>query len=78
MIGVPMEKVNIPDINQMTPGFMQQNLPPSIETFTSPPIWEEKTGEKKGFILKRPEIKKMSLKGYRCTQCNYLEFYAKP
>jgi predicted nucleic-acid-binding Zn-ribbon protein len=77
-IGVPIEKINTPEINRMTPGFMQQSLPPTIETFTSEPIWEERTGEKKGFIIKRPEIKKMKLIGYRCKKCNYLEFYAKP
>jgi DNA-directed RNA polymerase subunit RPC12/RpoP len=41
------------------------------------PFWEEKTGEKKGFIFKSDEIKKMSLRGYRCTLCNYIEIYAK-
>jgi hypothetical protein len=38
--------------------------------------WEEKTGEKKGFIFKREELKELKVQGYRCTACNYLELYA--
>ena len=43
----------------------------SIDVF-----WEEKTGEKKGFIFKRDEIKELQIQGYRCTACNYIELYA--
>jgi hypothetical protein len=41
------------------------------------PFWEEKTGEKKGFIFKTDEVKKMDIKGYRCILCNYIEIFAK-
>ena len=43
----------------------------SMEVF-----WEEKTGERKGLIFKREEVKELQIKGYRCTACNYIELYA--
>lgn len=75
---VPVEQVSAPEMSQLTPGFMNQGLPPGIESYSAPPIWEERTGEKKGLIFKRPEVKKMRIVGHRCIACNYLEFYAKP
>ncbi len=77
-ISVPIEKMNVPPMGPMTPGFMHQGLPPGIETFTTAPMWEEKTGEKKGFIFKRDEVKQMKIVGYRCSLCNFIELYAKP
>jgi hypothetical protein len=41
-------------------------------------MWEEKTGEKTGFIFKREEVKQMKIIGYRCKLCNFIEIYAKP
>jgi hypothetical protein len=77
-VSVPVEKMNAPPMAEMTPGFMNTGLPPGIETFTTAPQWEEKTGEKTGFIFKRDEIKKMKVVGYRCSLCNYIELYARP
>jgi predicted nucleic-acid-binding Zn-ribbon protein len=77
-VTVPIEKMNVPAMDQLTPGFMHQGLPPGIETFATAPVWEERTGEKKGFIIKRPEVKKMKVVGHRCSLCNFIEFYAKP
>jgi hypothetical protein len=77
-ISVPMEQTRSPDLGQYTPGFMNQGLPPGIETFAAAPIWEERTGEKKGLIFKRPEIKKMMVVGHRCSLCNLIELYARP
>jgi hypothetical protein len=76
-LAVPMEKTVTQDMMTFTPELIQQNVPPAIETFTSCPIWEEKTGEKKGLIFKRDEIRKMRLVGYRCSLCNYVELYAR-
>ena len=76
-LAVPMEKTVSSNMMQFTPEIVQQNHPPMIETFTSAPIWEELTGEKKGFIIKRDEVKKMKVVGYRCSLCNYIEIYAK-
>ena len=38
--------------------------------------WREKTGEKKGFILKTDEVRTMTVTGRRCPQCGYIELYA--
>lgn len=77
-VSIPIEKMNVPSMGPMTPGFMNQGLPSGIETFTTAPEWEEKTGEKTGFIFKRDEVKRMKIGGYRCRLCNFIEFYAKP
>lgn len=77
-LSIPLEKMNVPTLGNMTPGFMHQGLPSGIETFTTMPMWEEKTGEKKGFIFKRDEVKQLKTVGYRCSLCNFIELYAKP
>jgi predicted nucleic-acid-binding Zn-ribbon protein len=38
--------------------------------------WREKTGEKKGFLIKSDEVRTMTVKGRRCLQCGYIELYA--
>ena len=78
MLAVPMEKTVTQDLMTFSPELIQQNFPPALETYTTCPRWEERTGEKKGFIFKRDEIKKMKLVGYRCSLCNYIEFYGEP
>ena len=40
------------------------------------PFWREKTGEKKGWILKREETQTLSISGRRCLNCGYIELYA--
>jgi hypothetical protein len=77
-VTVPVEKMNVPPMGDMTPGFMNTGLPPGIETFTTAPMWEEKTGEKTGFIFKRDEVKTMRIVGCRCKLCNFIELWAKP
>lgn len=39
--------------------------------------WREKTGEKKGFLIKSDEIRTMAVTGRRCLQCGYIELYAR-
>jgi predicted nucleic-acid-binding Zn-ribbon protein len=38
--------------------------------------WREKTGEKKGFLIKSDEIRTIAVKGRRCLECGYIELYA--
>jgi len=38
--------------------------------------WREKTGEKKGFIIKSDEVRTLMVKGRRCLECGYIELYA--
>ena len=39
--------------------------------------WREKTGQKKGFLIKSDEIRTLSVKGRRCLECGYIEFFAR-
>jgi hypothetical protein len=38
--------------------------------------WREKTGEKKGFLIKSDEVRTLAVKGRRCLECGYIELYA--
>lgn len=38
--------------------------------------WREKTGEKKGFLLKSDEVRTLAVRGRRCLKCGYIELYA--
>ena len=64
---------------QMSP-FVQQmplrDMTSMAETEARTFFWEEKTGEKKGWLFKRDEVREMGLKGYRCVTCSFIEFYA--
>ena len=39
--------------------------------------WREKTGEKKGFLIKSDEIRTIAVTGKRCLKCGYIELYAR-
>jgi hypothetical protein len=39
--------------------------------------WREKTGEKKGFLIKSDEIRTMAITGKRCIDCGYIELYTR-
>ncbi len=39
--------------------------------------WREKTGEKKGFLIKSEEVRTMAVTGRRCLECGYIELYAR-
>lgn len=38
--------------------------------------WREKTGRKKGWLIKRDEEKTLKVHGLRCVECGYIELYA--
>ena len=40
------------------------------------PFWRERTGRKKGWLVKREETHTFELSGLRCTECGYIELYA--
>jgi len=40
-------------------------------------MWKEKTGKKTGWLVKTDEEKIWKIKGLRCLECGYIEFYAK-
>jgi predicted nucleic-acid-binding Zn-ribbon protein len=39
-------------------------------------MWREKTGERKGFIIKSNVVRDLNVKGLRCVDCGYIELYA--
>jgi predicted nucleic-acid-binding Zn-ribbon protein len=56
---------------------------PAGATFSMPPMvngegpfWRERTGEKKGWVIKREETQTFKIRGLRCTACGFIEFYA--
>lgn len=51
---------------------------PSAETVREEKVrWRERTGEKKGWLIKREEEKVMRVSGLRCLKCGYIELYAR-
>jgi len=41
------------------------------------PFWRERTGQKKGWLLKREETQTLKISGLRCTGCGYIELYTR-
>lgn len=40
------------------------------------PFWRERTGQKKGWLVKREETQTLRISGLRCINCGYIELYA--
>lgn len=52
-------------------------------TFGIPPMvteegvaWIERTGQKKGWLVKTEETQTLKTSGFRCIECGYIELYA--
>jgi hypothetical protein len=39
------------------------------------PFWRERTGRKKGLLIKRDETKEFEISGLRCIDCGYVELF---
>ena len=39
------------------------------------PYWREKTGQKKGLLVKRDETRTLKIAGLRCVNCGFIELY---
>lgn len=76
-IKIPIERITAQTMPQLASGFDMRGLT-GMDDFNAKPKWEEKTGEKTGFIFKTDKVIEMRINGYRCTQCNYIELYAYP
>jgi len=63
-------------MNSYMGGMMNSPVPNVYASSSSHPYWEEKTGKKKGFILKSDETKTLKIKAQRCALCGYVELYA--
>ena len=57
-------------------GIPGMGVPSSYVTVEEKIKWREKTGQKKGWLIKSEERKTLNLYGKRCTVCGYIEFYA--
>ena len=72
--------VSVPSSNPMMSGMMSpmpgMSMGGAGMTQEERIKWREKTGEKKGFLIKSDEVRTMAVKGRRCLQCGYLELYA--
>lgn len=71
-----VEQMGTRSTSPFSTGLPMGGLPNVVETVASQPYWEEKTGEKTGFIFKREGKRRMGLAGHRCTICNYIELFA--
>lgn len=70
------ERMSTQSMSPFSTGLPTGGLTNVVENVEGRSYWEEKTGEKAGFIFKREGKKRMGLAGYRCTLCNYVELYA--
>ena len=64
-------------MSQMASPMTAMNLANTGMTHEERIKWREKTGEKKGFLIKSDEIRKIALTGKRCLKCGYIEFFAR-
>jgi hypothetical protein len=55
-----------------TPGM---NIPGGESTRSGRVKWREKTGKEKGWIFKSEEEKTLDIRGRRCLECGYIDFY---
>ncbi len=73
--------VSVPSPNPMMRGMMSpmpsMNIGDVAMTQEERIKWREKTGEKKGFLIKSDEVRTMAVKGMRCLKCGYIELYAR-
>ncbi|MCW4051015.1 MAG: hypothetical protein NWE89_14905 [Candidatus Bathyarchaeota archaeon] len=73
---IPLEIIAAQTMPQLASGFEMRGVPGGMGDIVAFPQWEEKTGEKTGFIFKRDGVKEMRMRGFRCSLCNYVELYA--
>jgi len=69
------ETYNSAGQNPLMAKSLQSQLPGVYERADAIPYWEEKTGQKTGFIWKTDEYRILKLKGFRCSICGYVELY---
>ncbi|MFC1803507.1 hypothetical protein ACFL0D_06015 [Thermoproteota archaeon] len=50
--------------------------PISEQISSSKLLWREKTGVKKGWLLKKDEQKTLNVFGRRCPSCGFIELFA--
>lgn len=71
------ERIGSQQMSPFSAGMPMGGLPNVVDSVEGRPYWEERTGERTGFIFKRQGKRRMDLVGLRCTLCNYVELYAR-
>lgn len=66
----PMMGGMMPPMSGMSLGGVEMTQEESVK-------WREKTGEKKGFLIKSDEVRTLAVKGRRCLECGYIELYVR-
>lgn len=51
------------------------NIPEGEATRSTRVKWKEKTGKEKGWIFKSEEEKTLNIKGRRCLECGFVDFF---
>ena len=81
--GIAFITMNLPAIGSTGGGIFSMhgmNIP-GVEnlgeetTRTANLKWREKTGKEKGWIIKTEEEKTFNIKGRRCLECGFIDFY---
>lgn len=62
--------------SMMSP-YSPMSIPGRAGVSVEGPLWREYTGKEEGWLIKKKEQKKMSIKGKRCVECGYVELYVK-
>ena len=73
-IGTPSDNIMMSPVMSPTTAMGRGNIGMTHEERIK---WREKTGEKKGFLIKSDEIRTIAVSGKRCLKCGYIELYAR-
>ena len=76
--GLAFITMSVPSGGSMMGGMFPSqgmNMPQMESSREAQLKWREKTGKEVGWILKSKEEKILNIKGRRCLECGYIEFY---
>jgi predicted nucleic-acid-binding Zn-ribbon protein len=75
LVNVKAPSGGLRNLSPMMGGYSAMGLPFEPGNSTEGVLWQEYTGEKKGWLIKQKEVKTLSLKGKRCLECGYVELF---
>jgi predicted nucleic-acid-binding Zn-ribbon protein len=76
-VNVKVPSRELMNISPLMGGYPTIGLPSQPGVSVERVLWQEYTGEEKGWLIKQKEQKTLSLKGKRCLECGYVELYVK-
>jgi len=74
-VNVKASSGGLRNLSPMMGGYSAMGLPFEPRNAIEGLLWQEYTGEKKGWLIKQKEVKTLSPKGKRCLECGYVELY---